>query len=143
MFSRDLVTSCLPVIFPGYGPLMSSPLGVDIFLTNHASIFYSLVLSSEIHFQSRTNIWNRVVQVTMFESNQTVVLEVFLYCKTLFMQHTSLLLGPTTLWKELGMSSIISFFIFIICMHSVANITCEEHNILGQNIFLLSMASQI
>jgi hypothetical protein len=52
----------------------------------------------------------------MFESNQTLVPEVLPYCKTLFMQHTYLLLGPATLWKELGMSVIISFFIFIICM---------------------------
>ena len=45
----------------------------------------------------------------MFESNQTLVPEIVLYCKTLFMQHTSLLLGPATFWEELVVSIIISF----------------------------------
>jgi hypothetical protein len=46
----------------------------------------------------------------MFENNQTLVPEALLYCKTLFMRHTSLLLGPATLRKTLGMSIIISSF---------------------------------
>jgi hypothetical protein len=50
MFSRDLVSSCLPVIFPGHQPWMSSPPWVDMFLTSHASIIYSLALLIEIHF---------------------------------------------------------------------------------------------
>ena len=62
------------------------------------------------------HVWNSLVRVTMFETNQTLVPEVLSYCKTLFIQHTSLLLGPATLWKEWGVSIIISFFIFIICI---------------------------
>jgi hypothetical protein len=50
MFSRNMVSSHLPVIFPGHWPWMSSPPWVDIFWTSHASIIYSLALLSEIHF---------------------------------------------------------------------------------------------
>ena len=58
MFSRDLVSSHLPVIFPGHWPWMYSPPLVDIFWTSHARIIYSLVLLSKYIFQSWTNVWN-------------------------------------------------------------------------------------